>query len=293
MTEGTTPVGEDCTFHFESDRSPMDPATAIPAFLKLSVDAYRSIAQGRSVPPAATIDRSADAAMASGPAEDDRAGERLADPLAIGSDSLAALGAKGDGIQVFERLAQAYREPHRHAHTLQRVSESLAQLRRWRDVADHPHEIVLATWFRDAVFDPMRHDNTGRSARLAFDTLSALGVELDLARRIRDLVVATRQDMPPITQDARLMIDLDMAVLASSPDRYQQYEAQLRAEYAHVTGFIYQRRRLEALKALLARARIYQTDAARAALEGQARVNLAAQVAHLQRRAEAPDLARQ
>lgn len=293
MPEGAIPAGEHVMLHIENKRSPMESENAIPAFLKLNIDAYRSLAQGQAASPAVTIDRSAAPAMAGGPPDDARADERIPDPQVSGSRSLAAVGAKGDGTRVFERLAQAYREPHRHAHTLQRLDESLAHLRRWQDVSDHPHEIVLATWFRDAVFDPVRHDNTGRSARLAFDTLSGMGVALEVARRIRDLVVATRQDLPPVTQDARLMIDLDMAVLASSPARHQQYESQLRAEFAHVTGFIYQRRRIEALKALLARARIFHTDAARVELEGQARINLAAQVARLQSRAETPDLARQ
>lgn len=209
--------------------------------------------------------------------------ERL-DPRLHWIPSLRAVGARTDAIELFERLRGAYSERHRHHQTLQYLAECLARLVQWREAAEHPHEVALAVWFKDAVYDPLRHDNEGRSARLAFDSLTAAGVDTEVARRVRDLVVATRHDSPPATNDGKLVVDIDLSYLAAGSERHAQAECNLRREMGHVTDFIYRRRRIEALKALAARLRIYQSDIVRASLEARARANIAATIARLQSR---------
>lgn len=198
--------------------------------------------------------------------------------------SLRAVGARYDAVETFDRLRGAYTEPHRHHHTLRFVAESLANLARWSCAADRPHEVALAIWFKDAVFDPLRHDNEGRSARMALDCLTAAGVPMETARRVRDLVVATRHDSPPATADGKLLVDIDLAWLGGEPDRALAAERSLRRELSHVSDFIYRRRRIEALKALTARLRIFHSDVVREHVETRARANIVATIARLQSR---------
>lgn len=188
--------------------------------------------------------------------------------------SLLALGAAADGREAFERLRSDYQDRARHYHTLTQVGECLERLSRWQAFAEAPHELAMAIWFKDAVLDPRRHDNEGRSARLAYDTLIGLGVDAEIARRVRDLIVVTRCDGPPAAADARMMADIDMGILGAEPTRYAEFERQLRDEMGHVTDFIYRRRRVEGLKAMLARLHIFHTDAGRVELEREARTNL-------------------
>lgn len=211
------------------------------------------------------------------------------DPRLHWIPSLRAVGARTDAIDLFERLRGAYSERHRHHQTVQYLSECLAGLARWREAAEHPHEVALAIWFKDAVYDPRRHDNEGCSARLAFNSLTAAGVDSEVARRVRDLVVATRHDSPPATRDGKLVVDIDLSYLAAGTERHAQAERNLRREMGHVTDFIYRRRRIEALKALAARLRIYQSDPVRVCLEAQARANIAATIARLQSRVLKPE----
>jgi predicted metal-dependent HD superfamily phosphohydrolase len=71
-----------------------------------------------------------------------------------------------------------------------------------------------------------------------------------------------------------LMIDIDLAILGAPRLRFDEYEAQIRAEYGWVPGFIFRRKRREVLSEFLARDPIYSTPALRNELEAQARENL-------------------
>ncbi len=270
----------------------MDSAQLSPAFpsalQQFEIGAWAegpAVFGGASSRPRAEMDDTLPTGL-DGPADD--LSERL-DPRLHWIPSLRAVGARTDAIELFERLRGAYSERHRHHQTLQYLAECLARLVRWREAAEHPHEVALAIWFKDAVYDPLRHDNEGRSARLAFDSLTAAGVDTEVARRVRDLVVATRHDSPPATNDGKLVVDIDLSYLAAGSERHAQAERNLRREMGHVTDFIYRRRRIEALKALAARLRIYQSDLVRASLETRARANIAATIARLQSRVLNPE----
>ncbi len=263
----------------------MESADVIPAFLKLQLDAYATMARATVAPTVAPqAPMELDQSLRIDSAEISTNLSRQLDPALHWTPSMRSVGARVDSIELFERLRSAYNEPQRHYHTLQQLVECLAWLVEWKDAAEHPHQVALAIGVKDAVLDPMRHDNEGRSARLAFDSLIAAGAETDVARRGRDLVVATRHDSPAGAADARLLVDIDMAVLGASAQRYAEFERGLRREQAHITDFIYRRRRIEALKSLSARIRIYHTDIARAQLEARARANIASMIARLQSR---------
>lgn len=90
------------------------------------------------------------------------------------------------------------------------------------------------------------------------------------------LIMTTRHDATPSDADEQLLVDIDLAILGATPERFAEYDAQVRAEYAWVPGFVYRMKRRSVLKAFLARPRLYGTDHFRARYEAQARRNLAA-----------------
>jgi len=67
--------------------------------------------------------------------------------------------------ELLAQLLIAWREPQRHYHTLQHLEECLALFDTLRHTAQHPHEIELALWFHDAVYDVRA--TTTRNARRA------------------------------------------------------------------------------------------------------------------------------
>lgn len=186
----------------------------------------------------------------------------------------AGIGAAGEGAALFARLKAAYAEPQRHYHTLQHLAECLAAFDAAHLQATHPHEVGLALWFHDAVYDIKGHDNELRSADWARDALLDAGVAPASAQHVHDLVMATRHTAVPSDGDQQLLVDIDLSILGAERARFDEYEQQIRKEYAYVPGFLFRRKRREILKGFLDRPAIYSTPDFHAALEARARDNL-------------------
>jgi predicted metal-dependent HD superfamily phosphohydrolase len=192
------------------------------------------------------------------------------------------LGADPVPAGLYNQLMAAYSEEHRQYHTLQHLRECLAHLDAAASLALHPAEVELALWFHDAVHDPRRTDNEERSAEWAWRSILAAGCGEDLAQRVQALVLATKGHSASDDADTRLLLDIDLAILGAAPARFDEYERQIRAEYAHVTEAEYRFARAEVLAAFLARPRVYLTAAFHDALEHRARDNLGRTLSALQ-----------
>jgi predicted metal-dependent HD superfamily phosphohydrolase len=193
------------------------------------------------------------------------------------------LGARDSGRGVFEQLSAAYADPSRAYHTAEHVQTCLAEFDASRALARHPDEVEAALWFHDAVYVPGAADNEEQSAGLAQSALRSSGVPADVSQRIAELVRATRHASIPVDSDARLVCDIDLAVLGRPPDEFSEFERQIRREYRGVPEHAYRRSRTEVLTEFLARRLIYQTPYFREVYEARARENLTRLLAELAR----------
>jgi predicted metal-dependent HD superfamily phosphohydrolase len=178
-----------------------------------------------------------------------------------------------------EALRRRYDEPHRKYHTLQHLGECLALAGRDGLLAEQPAEVVIALWFHDAVYDVHRHDNEAASAAWAREALLEAGVRAERVERVQALVMATRHDAEPAPGDARLVVDIDLAILGAERERFDEYELQIREEYAHVPPEIFRAKRGEILQSFLDRPAIFGTPTYRERFEAKARENLARAIA--------------
>lgn len=176
---------------------------------------------------------------------------------------------------VFEALTTHYAEPHRHYHTVQHLAECLTHLDGARSLCQHETEVELALWFHDAIYDPRAKDNEAQSAGWAVRVMRDAGLPADAGERVRGLIMKTCHDAMPDTADARVLVDIDLAILGAHATRFDEYERQVRQEYAWVPGFLFRRRRREVLEGFLGRPAIYSTSFFNGMLEKKARENLA------------------
>jgi predicted metal-dependent HD superfamily phosphohydrolase len=84
----------------------------------------------------------------------------------------------------------------------------------------------------------------------------------------------TRHSAAPVGVDAQVLVDADLSILAAPPARFQEYEAQVRREYAWVPDEVFRSRRATILKELLGRSHLYSTAHFQDRYEAQARRNL-------------------
>lgn len=177
---------------------------------------------------------------------------------------------------LFEQLVGAYEQPQRHYHSLQHLAECLMHFEQSRHLAQRPGEVAIALWFHDAVYDVRGKDNERQSADWACRVLASCQASQATLERVERLIMVTRHDATPSEPDEQLLVDIDLAILGAAPERFAEYDAQVRAEYAWVPGFVYRMKRRSVLKSFLARPTLYSTDHFRARYEAQARSNLAA-----------------
>ena len=179
-----------------------------------------------------------------------------------------------DGIALRDELLACYAEPQRHYHTQQHLEECLALLEQVRDLAEHPEEVEMALWFHDAIYDVKGSGNEERSAEWAHRALVAAGAAPTAAERVRQLVLVTRHDDVPGNVDEQVLVDIDLAILGAERPRFDEYERQIRDEYAFVPGFLFRRKRRQILRTFLDRPVLYSTAMLRERLEARARENL-------------------
>jgi predicted metal-dependent HD superfamily phosphohydrolase len=184
------------------------------------------------------------------------------------------LGATNEADELLNALTAAYAEPHRAYHNAFHIVDCLGQLDQVSQFAEHPDEIEMALWFHDAAYDSHATDNEEKSASWATNDLSKGGVPGPTVHRIAELVLATRHQVLPESNDAKFIVDIDLSILGREQAIFDQYDQAIRQEYSWVPQWIYRRKRAEILGAFLARPFIYYTDWFRSRYEEKARENL-------------------
>lgn len=187
------------------------------------------------------------------------------------------LGIAGDtASRAWIALHARYSEPHRHYHNLRHIESMLARM---DELSPGDPAMELAIWFHDVIYDPRAKDNEEQSAAF-FVAEMADSLDPVLCLEVVRLILATdyareRTGAP----DEDLLRDIDLCILASSPDIYQAYTEAVRQEYAHVPDEDFRKGRAAVMNRFLER-RIFQTDAF-AGEETKARENIRAEIAVL------------
>jgi predicted metal-dependent HD superfamily phosphohydrolase len=190
-----------------------------------------------------------------------------------------ALGAGFAGDALYHDLLRRYAEPGRHYHTLQHLAECLAAFEANAALAQHPAQVEAALWFHDAVYDPRGGANEEASAQLALAALARAGAPAEFAGQVAHLVRVTEHRGVPATPDEMLLVDIDLAILGADEARFDEYERQVRLEYAFVPDDVFYPKRAEILRGFLARPRLYGSARFHERLEDAARRNLARSIA--------------
>ena len=74
--------------------------------------------------------------------------------------------------------------------------------------------------------------------------------------------------------DEEWISDIDLSILGQTPPRFQEYECQIRQEYAMVDDTLYRTKRSEIMASFLNRPRLFKTEFFHHHFEEQARLNL-------------------
>ncbi|ENW91894.1 HD domain-containing protein [Acinetobacter dispersus] len=161
--------------------------------------------------------------------------------------------------KVFNKLIAAYSKKQRAYHTLQHLYECLVLFESIQANLNDQHAVVLALWFHDAVYDPQAKDNELKSAEL-FEQYLAQNLSTDIVQKIKRWIIATQKHEATNELDLQFLLDIDLAILAASPERFDEYEQQIQQEYAWVDPEVYSIKRKEVLAHFYQTEPLYQTE---------------------------------
>lgn len=125
-------------------------------------------------------------------------------------------------------IVERYSEPHRHYHTLTHICEMLEMAKKF-DITDTA--FLAAILYHDIVYEPGRYapgypgpSNEQDSADFCKEVLSAAQLDKTIIKRASDLIVMTQTHAAPEDDhEARLFMDIDMAIVGANPFRYEEY----------------------------------------------------------------------
>ena len=205
------------------------------------------------------------------------------DQLSLAWEAMLRRLGLGDGAAEFHALAEAYGDGERPYHNLHHIARCVEELRGLPDglLADR-NAVETAIFFHDVVYRPHMYDNEGESAAFAERSLHRLGASQAFINAVRELILDTRHTATPFTSDGLYMADIDLAILGRPDEEFDEYEGQIRHEYAWVPIEEYRRGRAKILRTFLARPTVYRTEHFRRRYEAAARANLARSIATLE-----------
>jgi len=149
--------------------------------------------------------------------------------------------------KIYDELIAAYSEKQRAYHTVQHLYECLSLMEAVQYELNDPYAVALALWFHDVIYDPQAPDNELKSAEL-FEQLMAQDLSFDTLKKIKRWILATQ-----------FLLDIDLAILAATPERFIQYEQQIQQEYSWVDPEVYAIKRKEVLMHFYQSEPLYQT----------------------------------
>lgn len=201
--------------------------------------------------------------------------------------AVAPKAADGPVHDVGADLLRRWGEPQRRYHTTQHLVEvfwALEEVEEAGELTARDGSLGrVAAWFHDAVYVvPDAAGNESASAALAASALRLLHVDpVDAAEVDRLVRASERHELPsPGGVDAAFH-DADLWILAAPRERFDEYCAQVREEYAAVPADAFAAGRASVLRPFLTRTRLYATAYGHERWTEPARANLARELARL------------
>ncbi|MEH1832486.1 MAG: hypothetical protein V7L29_10500 [Nostoc sp.] len=184
--------------------------------------------------------------------------------------------------KAFNRLVAAYSTPGRYYHTLKHIDHVLGTIEILQGYTNNLAAVQLAAWFHDVVYDTQAQDNEQKSADYAFELLSNLGIPESTITTVTRLILNTKDHQAAMDDyDSQVLLDADLAILATNLVQYPEYAHAIRQEYGWVAEADYITGRRQVLEQFLQRSRIYFTPLMSEFAERSARGNIQEEIQSL------------
>lgn len=177
--------------------------------------------------------------------------------------------------QTFSEIATVYECQGRYYHNLKHIKEVLEIIDNLHSKYKLDASLEFAAWFHDIVYNTRAHDNEEKSAEYARNLLSLLNIPSSTIDNTCRLILKTKHHKASEDDlESQILLDADLAILGSEPERYYEYMVGIRQEYGWAPENEYVTARKRVLTSFLELAQIFHTPELFNSLEINARQNL-------------------
>ncbi|MGK0289949.1 MAG: putative metal-dependent HD superfamily phosphohydrolase [bacterium] len=183
---------------------------------------------------------------------------------------------------VFGKLLIAYSEPHRCYHNLDHIRFCLNEFDQVKDQLENPHAVEIAIWCHDVIYHLRADDNELQSALWFKSELVTAELSPSLVEEVESLILATCHSTPSLNSlDAHFLIDIDLSILGTPANKFEEYGKNIRKEYSWVPLFLYRKKRAQVLESFLQHSSVFKTEHFQKKYEEQAKKNLKNSISYL------------
>ena len=217
------------------------------------------------------------------------------DSIAVYWDEITCDSPPEAAAVIEDILVRQYSKKNRHYHNLNHLEELFEQMESYpMEDETRRKEVIGAIFWHDAVYRTDKNmmfsskSNEERSARMADLHMRQLGFGAYCREQIKKYIRHTQTHSWRnflTNPEGAAFLDMDMAILGASPERYFEYTQQIRDEYREFSDLEFDAARLQKfILPTLQRERIFLTDEFNEKFEDRARENLACEKAWIEHR---------
>ena len=183
--------------------------------------------------------------------------------------------------ELWAEIEKEYSTPKRHYHNLTHLKYIIDRAEKYREKLTDPDTVLFSIFYHDIVYNTKRQDNEQKSADIARDRLTKLGIPPEKISKCQNQIIATKDHKSNGNTDTDYLLDFDLAILGDTPEKYETYSKNIRKEYSLYPEFLYKRGRKKVLEKLLKADRIFKTSDFHKSFEKQARENIKSELLEL------------
>jgi predicted metal-dependent HD superfamily phosphohydrolase len=176
--------------------------------------------------------------------------------------------------ELWNKIIASYTNANRYYHNLNHIGSMVDLAHEYSNEILNQKAFRFAIFYHDLIYDTSRNDNEERSAECASNDLQKLHLDKSTIGHAISLIRATQYHNEQHSEDSNLFIDMDLAILGSAKELYEQYMHNIRKEYSLFNDMQYRKGRIDVLHYFLNMRFIYKTALFRTRFEQNARRNI-------------------
>ena len=195
------------------------------------------------------------------------------------------ISVSGNCEAAFSKITEQYQIPERFYHTFTgHIAFCIQELRNVpAPLLFDKNAVAMALFLHDVIMNFHASDNEKKSAEFARELFSQIGAPEKFGKKVAELILATKHDVIAKNCDARIVADIDLAILGQDCQTFDEYEKNVRKEYSFVPEDIFKKERAKLLRHFLNRPSIFSTHYFQRRYGKKARQNLERSIAQLER----------